>query len=314
MSSSRSIRACWCSARTWVRRAACTARRSGLQDKYGAAARLRHQPVRGRHHRPRRRHGARGTAAGGGDPVPQVRRSGGRAAQRLRHDALAHAQPLRRADRGAHARGLLQVRRSLAQPDERGRLGARHRLAGRGALATPRTRWVCCARRCAATIRSSSSSTAPCSMAPGRAGRIRAMSSSCRSGRRARCAAAPRSRWSPGERWSSAASRPPRTRTLTRRCSICVLSHRGTGKRYAASVEKTHRCLIVHEDNLTAGFGAEIAATLAQDAASSALDAPIERLAMPDIPSPHSPVLLEAAVPGVARHLPGHSAPGESVS
>jgi 2-oxoisovalerate dehydrogenase E1 component len=27
------------------------------------------------------------------------------------------------------------------------------------------------------------------------------------------------------------------------------------------------------------------------------LDAPIERLAMPDIPSPHAPVLLEAAVP-----------------
>ena len=65
-----------------------------------------------------------------------------------------------------------------------------------------------------------------------------------------------------------------------------------------ASVRKTHRCLIVHEDNLTAGFGAEIAACLAQEAFFS-LDAPIERLAMPDIPSPHSPLLLEAAVPGV---------------
>jgi 2-oxoisovalerate dehydrogenase E1 component len=65
-----------------------------------------------------------------------------------------------------------------------------------------------------------------------------------------------------------------------------------------ASVRKTHRCLIVHEDNLTAGFGAEIAATLAKEAFFS-LDAPIERLAMPDIPSPHSPVLLEAAVPTV---------------
>jgi 2-oxoisovalerate dehydrogenase E1 component len=67
-----------------------------------------------------------------------------------------------------------------------------------------------------------------------------------------------------------------------------------------ASVQKTHRCLIVHEDNLTAGFGAEIAATLAQQAFFS-LEAPIERLAMPDIPSPHSPRLLEAAVPDVAR-------------
>ncbi|HEU5442627.1 MAG TPA: transketolase C-terminal domain-containing protein [Steroidobacteraceae bacterium] len=64
------------------------------------------------------------------------------------------------------------------------------------------------------------------------------------------------------------------------------------------SVRKTHRCLIVHEDNLTAGFGAEIAACVAKDAFFS-LDAPIERLAMPDIPSPHSPRLLEAAVPGV---------------
>ena len=65
-----------------------------------------------------------------------------------------------------------------------------------------------------------------------------------------------------------------------------------------ASVRKTRRCLIVHEDNLTAGFGAEIAATLAKEAFFS-LDAPLERLAMPDIPSPHSPVLLAAAVPGV---------------
>jgi len=66
------------------------------------------------------------------------------------------------------------------------------------------------------------------------------------------------------------------------------------------SVEKTRRCLIVHEDNRTAGFGAEIAATLAEECFFS-LDAPLQRLAMPDIPSPHSPVLLEAAVPDVAR-------------
>jgi 2-oxoisovalerate dehydrogenase E1 component len=67
-----------------------------------------------------------------------------------------------------------------------------------------------------------------------------------------------------------------------------------------ASVEKTHRCLIVHEDNVTAGFGAEIAAFLAAEC-FFILEAPIERLAMPDIPSPHSPVLLEAAVPDVGR-------------
>ena len=65
-----------------------------------------------------------------------------------------------------------------------------------------------------------------------------------------------------------------------------------------ASVAKTRRCLVVHEDTITAGFGAEIAATLAEHAFFD-LDAPVERLAMPDIPSPHAPVLLEAVVPGV---------------
>jgi 2-oxoisovalerate dehydrogenase E1 component len=67
-----------------------------------------------------------------------------------------------------------------------------------------------------------------------------------------------------------------------------------------ASVNKTRRCLIVHEDNVTAGFGAEIAAVLAKEAFFN-LDAPIERLTMPDIPSPHSPLLLDVAVPNVQR-------------
>lgn len=66
------------------------------------------------------------------------------------------------------------------------------------------------------------------------------------------------------------------------------------------SVRRTRRCLIVHEDTLTAGFGAEIAALLARDAFFD-LDAPIERVAMPDVPSPHSPLLLEAVLPTVAR-------------
>ena len=66
------------------------------------------------------------------------------------------------------------------------------------------------------------------------------------------------------------------------------------------SVRRTRRCLIVHEDTMTAGFGSEIAAVLAREAFFD-LDAPVERLAMPDVPSPHSPVLLEAVVPGVAQ-------------
>jgi len=63
-----------------------------------------------------------------------------------------------------------------------------------------------------------------------------------------------------------------------------------------ASVQRTGRCLIVHEDNLTAGFGAEIAAVLAKEAFFD-LDAPIERLAMPGIPVPHNAHLMNAAIP-----------------
>ncbi|MFN2473354.1 MAG: transketolase C-terminal domain-containing protein, partial [Sphingomicrobium sp.] len=66
------------------------------------------------------------------------------------------------------------------------------------------------------------------------------------------------------------------------------------------SVRRTRRCLIVHEDLQTAGFGAEIAAVVADDAFMD-LDAPVSRLTMPDIPSPHHPVLLDWAVPSAER-------------
>lgn len=66
-----------------------------------------------------------------------------------------------------------------------------------------------------------------------------------------------------------------------------------------SSVKRTGRCLIVHEDNATAGFGAEIAARVADEVFLD-LDAPVSRLTMPDIPSPHNAVLLERAVPSVA--------------
>jgi 2-oxoisovalerate dehydrogenase E1 component len=65
-----------------------------------------------------------------------------------------------------------------------------------------------------------------------------------------------------------------------------------------SSVKRTRRCLIVHEDLMSAGFGAEIAAVVAQDCFLD-LDAPVSRLAMPDIPSPHNPALMEWALPSV---------------
>jgi len=66
------------------------------------------------------------------------------------------------------------------------------------------------------------------------------------------------------------------------------------------SVRRTRRCLIVHEDLQTAGFGAEIAAVVADEAFMD-LDAPVSRVTMPDIPSPHNPLLLDWAVPSVER-------------
>ncbi|MEZ5996356.1 MAG: thiamine pyrophosphate-dependent enzyme [Hyphomonadaceae bacterium] len=67
-----------------------------------------------------------------------------------------------------------------------------------------------------------------------------------------------------------------------------------------ASVRRTHRCLIVHEDIGTGGFGAEIAAVIADEAFLD-LDAPVARLTMPDIPSPHHPELMEWALPSAER-------------
>jgi 2-oxoisovalerate dehydrogenase E1 component beta subunit len=50
------------------------------------------------------------------------------------------------------------------------------------------------------------------------------------------------------------------------------------------SVRKTGKALIVYEANLTGGYGAEVAATLAEHAFGD-LDAPVRRLAGPDVPS-----------------------------
>ena len=52
----------------------------------------------------------------------------------------------------------------------------------------------------------------------------------------------------------------------------------------------------MHEDLRTGGFGAEIAAVVADEAFLD-LDAPVARVTMPDIPSPHHPKLMEWALP-----------------
>jgi pyruvate dehydrogenase E1 component beta subunit len=55
------------------------------------------------------------------------------------------------------------------------------------------------------------------------------------------------------------------------------------------AVAKTGRCVVVHEAPLSAGFGAEVVATLAKEAFYE-LDAPIERVCSYDVPYPAGPL------------------------
>ncbi len=55
------------------------------------------------------------------------------------------------------------------------------------------------------------------------------------------------------------------------------------------AVAKTGRCVVVHEAPLSAGFGAEVAATLASEAFYD-LDAPIARVTSWDVPYPAAPL------------------------
>jgi 2-oxoisovalerate dehydrogenase E1 component beta subunit len=79
-----------------------------------------------------------------------------------------------------------------------------------------------------------------------------------------------------------------------------------------ASVRKTGKALIVHEDNLTGGYGAEVAAVIA-DQGFTDLDAPVKRLAGPDVPAmPYSHPLQDWFMPDpvkiadAARDLAGY--------
>jgi 2-oxoisovalerate dehydrogenase E1 component beta subunit len=70
------------------------------------------------------------------------------------------------------------------------------------------------------------------------------------------------------------------------------------------SVRKTSKVLVLHEDTRTGGFGAEIAATIAEEAFED-LDAPVKRIAAPDTPVPFSPPLEKAFIPQVEDVVSG---------
>jgi 2-oxoisovalerate dehydrogenase E1 component beta subunit len=70
------------------------------------------------------------------------------------------------------------------------------------------------------------------------------------------------------------------------------------------SVEKTSRALVLHEDTRTGGFGAEIVATIMEEAFEN-LDAPVRRIAAPDTPVPFSPPLEKKFIPQVEDVVAG---------
>lgn len=66
------------------------------------------------------------------------------------------------------------------------------------------------------------------------------------------------------------------------------------------SVRKTNRCVVVHEAVRFAGFGAEIAAAISEEAFDH-LDAPVARVGAPFSPVPFSPALEKLYVPDATR-------------
>ena len=69
-------------------------------------------------------------------------------------------------------------------------------------------------------------------------------------------------------------------------------------ERVLEGVQRCSKVLVLHEDTRTGGFGAEIAATIAEEAFEH-LDAPVMRVAAPDMPVPFSPALEKAFLPQV---------------
>ena len=67
-----------------------------------------------------------------------------------------------------------------------------------------------------------------------------------------------------------------------------------------ASVKKTSKALLLHEDTRTGGMAGELAATLTE-AVFEHLDGPIVRVTAPDTPVPYSPPLEEAFLPNVEK-------------
>jgi 2-oxoisovalerate dehydrogenase E1 component beta subunit len=67
-----------------------------------------------------------------------------------------------------------------------------------------------------------------------------------------------------------------------------------------ASVRKTSKVILLHEDTMTGGIGGELAARITEKAFED-LDGPVLRITAPDTPVPYSPPLEEAFLPDAAK-------------
>jgi 2-oxoisovalerate dehydrogenase E1 component len=70
----------------------------------------------------------------------------------------------------------------------------------------------------------------------------------------------------------------------------------------AAYTRKTNRVIVAHEDQMTAGFGGDIASRIGQELFDQ-LDAPVTRIAALYCPVAYAPVLEEVILPGSADVL-----------
>ena len=80
--------------------------------------------------------------------------------------------------------------------------------------------------------------------------------------------------------------------------SICARCRRGIEETVYESVKKTNRVIVAYEDSMSWGYGAEIAARIADDCFAW-LDAPVKRVASTDTFVGYAPQLEDAILPQI---------------